>query len=163
MASSRAPPSRGVLPRAFSPRCPRRSTGSGVRATARSSGDERGVAPEQDLTSRPPRRCRVGRRPSARGTSLLPRPLWSRLTTGPGPTAARRSPAWRGCCAAPAGKDRPGDPVSPASPWPVPVLSKWLSGHLPQTGFKRHFSNFRGRTAVGAWPTKLRSLAPPRR
>lgn len=52
------------------------------------------------------RQCRAaGSRGSAPGTSLAPRPTWNRRVTGPGPTAAPRSTAWRSCCAARAGKD----------------------------------------------------------
>lgn len=52
--------------------------------------------------------CRgTGSRGSALGTSLVPRPLWSRRVAGPGPTAAPRSTGWRSCCTALVGKDGP--------------------------------------------------------
>lgn len=60
--------------------------------------------------------CRTGRRGSAPGTSLLPCPPWNQLPTGFGPTAVRRLPVWRSCCAAPAGKNRPSDLVWSAPP-----------------------------------------------
>lgn len=149
VASSRVSPSRGVLPRFGSPAL-------GVPRTLKlraqlDPGVTSGVRGSKNLTSPPPRECCAGRRRSAPGTSLLPCPPWHRLPTGFGPTAARHLPAWRSCCAAPAGKDRPSDLVSTAPPCPTPVFSEWLSSHRQQKGIQRHFSNFRGRTALGAW------------
>ncbi|EDL00260.1 BRCA1 associated RING domain 1, isoform CRA_b, partial [Mus musculus] len=89
-----------------------------------------GCGARANLTSPPLWECHAGRRGSALGTSLLPCPPWSRLPTGFGPTAARRLPAWRSCCAAPAGKDRPGDLVSSVPPCPTPEFSEWLPSHL---------------------------------
>ena len=80
----------------------------------------------------------TGSRGSAPGTSLIPRPPWSRQVVGPGPTAAPRCTGWRSCCAARVGKDRPsrGLPGGPrrgqASFQTSGFLRSFPSPHLPQ-------------------------------
>lgn len=84
--------------------------------------------------------CRgTGSRGSALGTSLLPRPLWSRRVAGLGPTAAPRSTAWRSCCTALVGKDGPlrefplGQRSGQESPqsWGLGIFSNLRSPSIP--------------------------------